>query len=227
MRQSPRPLERPVVVIHGLGPAGGSCSVAHELRRLTRDDEEIVTAPYDYFGSFEAARNSVLKAVERRFPCDDAGFTREVDVVAISMGGVVARYAASPPAGTPGKRLKIARLFTISSPHRGAEMAALPAVLGKTQRDLREGSRFLRSLARREADGPPYKVVPYTRLGDRIVGVDNAAPAGMTPIWVPNLLLEGSHLMAFSDPRILADIARRLRGEGSFVSEPLERLPRG
>jgi hypothetical protein len=49
----------------------------------------------------------------------------------------------------------------------------------------------------------------------------------MTPIWVPNLLLEDSHLTAFSDPRIIGDIARRLRGETPFTSEPAEPLPRG
>lgn len=225
MRESPRPLERPVVVVHGLGPPVGSCVVAHELRRLT-GDRRVFVANYDYLGSFEVARRRVVDEVDAEFPCDDPHATREVDVVAISMGGVVARYAAAPPTGAPGKRLKIARLFTICSPHRGADMAALPALLGQTQRDLRRGSAFLRDLAGREAALPPYEVVPYGRLGDFIVGAANSAPAGMTPIWLPNLLLEDGHLTAFADPRILADIARRLRGEEPFASEPPEPLPR-
>lgn len=226
MRESPCPLERPVVIIHGLGPPVGSWVLERELKRLT-GDHRIVSISYDFTAPFERSRPTVVAAVERELPCDDPEFTREVDVVAISMGGVVARYAAAPPAGAIGKRLKIARLFTISSPHRGAEMAALPALLGRVQRDLREGSPFLRDLARREAERPPYQLVPYARLGDRIVGVHNTAPEGQTPIWLPNLVLDGAHLTAFGDPRIMADIARRLRGETPLATEPLEPLPRG
>ena len=230
MRESPLPLERPVVVVHGLGPPFGSRMVANELRRLTRD-RRVVTVSYDYLGTLAAAGRSVVHAVERHFPGNDPNFTREVDVVAISMGGVVARDAAAPPARTgagAGKRLKVARLFTISAPHRGAGLAtAMPALLGRPQLDLRAGSSYLRDLERREADPLPYELVPYARLGDLIVGPRNAAPRGMTPIWVPNLLLEGAHLSAFSDPRILADIARRLRGEQPFATDPPEPLPKG
>lgn len=226
MRETPRPLERPVVVIHGLGPPVMSWILERELERLTGDGR-IVSVSYDFTAPFERSRPAVVAAVERKFPCDDPEYTREVDVVAISMGGVVARYAAAPPAGAAGKRLKVARLFTISSPHRGAELAALPALLGPVQRDLREGSPFLRNLAQREAERPPYDIVPYARLGDRIVGVKNTAPEGQTPIWLPNLLFEDAHLTAFSDPRIVADIARRLRGEPSLSTEPVEPLSRG
>jgi len=226
MRESPRALQRPVVIVHGLGPPVGSWAIEHELRRVTGDDR-IVTVSYDYLGSFEHARRQLVDQVERHFPGDDPAETREVDVVAISMGGLVARYAAAPPEGTAGKRLKVARLFTISTPHRGAVMAALPAVLGQTQVDLRQHSPFLQELADREAKAPPYEVVPYARLGDCIVGERNAAPEGMTPLWVPNLLLEGSHLLAFSDPRIVGDIARRLRSEAPFATEPAEPLPKG
>jgi pimeloyl-ACP methyl ester carboxylesterase len=226
MRQSQRALARPVVIVHGLGPPVGSRAIEHELRRVTGDDR-ILTVSYDYLGPFEHARRQLVEQVEKRFPAEDPAETREVDVVAISMGGLVARYAAAPPEGSAGKRLKVARLFTISTPHRGAVMAALPAVLGRTQLDLRKHSAFLRDLAEREAKAPPYEVVPYARLGDCIVGEHNAAPEGMTPLWVPNLLLEGSHLLAFSDPRIVGDIARRLRGEAPFAAEPAEPLPRG
>jgi len=226
MRQSPRALRRPVVIVHGLGPPVGSWSIEHELRRLT-DDDRVLTVTYDYLGSFEHARRQVVEQVEKQFPGDDPASTREVDVIAISMGGLVARYAAAPPEAAAGKRLKIARLFTISTPHRGADMAALPAVLGQTQLDMRLHSRFLQELEIREAAAPPYQVVPYARLGDCIVGEHNAAPAGVTPIWMPNLLLEGAHLLAFSDPRIVGDIARRLRGESPFATEPAEPLPRG
>jgi pimeloyl-ACP methyl ester carboxylesterase len=226
MRDSPRLLERPVVVLDGLGPPVASWLLAARLKHLTGDDR-FVGVNFAFTGSFDDCRRRLIEAVERRFPGGDPLVTREVDVVAVSMGGVVARYAAAPPAGAAGKRLRIARLFTISSPHRGAELAALPALLGRKQLDMREESRFLRRLAEREAQAASYEVFPYTRLGDLVVGERNTAPPGLTPLWVPNLLLEPAHLGCFADPRIIADIVRRLRGEPSFATEPLEPLPRG
>ena len=169
----------------------------------------------------------MIEAVERRYPSSDPNETREVDVVAVSMGGVVARFAANPLPGAAGKRLRVARLFTISSPHRGAQMAALPALLGRKQLDMRQGSPFLSDLARREAEGTAYQLVPYARLGDVIVGARNAAPAGVTPLWLPSLPLEPAHLGSSNDPRIVADIARRLRGESPLATDPRQPLPKG
>jgi hypothetical protein len=37
--------------------------------------------------------------------------------------------------------------------------------------------------------------------------------------------LEDAHHLAFSDPRIVADIARRLRAEKPFAADPAEPLP--
>jgi hypothetical protein len=56
----------------------------------------------------------------------------------------------------------------------------------------------------------------YARLNDVIVGATNTAPEGAEPFWV-----SGSHLLSHirgrSDPRIIADIARRLRGESGLA----------
>ena len=227
MRESPRPLQRPVVVLDGLGPPVASWLLAEQVRRATGGGRrDVVGVTFAFSGSFAECRRRVVDAVERHFPSDDPYFTREVDVVAVSMGGVVARYAAAPEPAARGKRLKIARLFTIGSPHTGAEMAALPPVLGQLQLDLRERSPFLRALARREVP-VDYELYPYVRLGDCIVGDANAAPAGVTPLWLPNLPLEDAHLSAWTDPRIVADIARRLRGEAPFATLPPQPLPRG
>jgi pimeloyl-ACP methyl ester carboxylesterase len=226
MRNWPRPLERPVVVLDGLGPPMASWLLAGELKRVLGDDS-VLGVTFAFSDTFDNCRSHLVRAVEKHFPSDDPLLTAEVDVVAVSMGGVVARYAATPPGGTPGKRLKVARLFTISSPHRGAQLAALPALLGRKQIDMREGSPFLRDLARRERESADYEIVPYARLGDGVVGEHNAAPAGRTPRWLPNLPLEPAHLACFTDPRIVADIVRRLRGEPPFSTDPPEPLPQG
>ena len=43
--------------------------------------------------------------------------------------------------------------------------------------------------------------------------------------WVANDPLQSAHLGAFTDPRILADIARRLRDESPYTTYPPDHLP--
>ena len=117
----------------------------------------------------------------------------------------------------------MARLFTISTPHRGADLAALPTWDAR-QIDMRAGSDLLRQL---DAALPTtrYSVYPYVRLGDVLVGAANTAPPGTTPWWVANQPLSLPHAGAYTDPRIVADIARRLRHEPPFTTDPPAPLP--
>ncbi len=229
MADARRPLRRPVVILGGFADPGiGPHFVERTLGPLVHDaDDRVLVVSFPLCTSFDACRRRVIDAVDRAFPCDEPGVTAEVDVIGLSMGGVVARYASAPrPAdggGAGGRRLRIARLFTVSSPHRGATLAALPA-LTPLHADMRRGSAFLRALDDALPAGG-YALYPYVRLGDAIVGERNAAPAGRSPYWVPNLPLEASHLQASRDPRILADIARRLRGEAPLASDPPAPLP--
>jgi hypothetical protein len=71
----------------------------------------------------------------------------------------------------------------------------------------------------------PYPLYTYVRLGDKQVGEANAAPAGMTPWWVSNEDWDDAHGDARHDPRILADIARRLRGESPLALNPPALFP--
>lgn len=61
------------------------------------------------------------------------------------------------------------------------------------------------------------ELICYTRLEDRIVNPVCAAPPGEVPFWVSNLPFELAHAYAYRDPRILADICRRLRGEAAYT----------
>jgi hypothetical protein len=226
MHRSPRLLDRPVVVLGGFNEMSiGPNHLASEVRRVT-GDRRVLAISFGFCEPLDSCRRRVIRNVDAAFPNEDPLWTREVDVIAISMGGVVARDAAAPPRAPLGRRLNVARLFTISSPHRGASLATLPAMpfVGGVQTDLRPGSKFLRALAQR---GEPraYPVYPYVRLGDVLVGAENAAPYGQDPWWVATPPLEAAHLMAFCDDRIMADIARRLRGEAPFAKDPPEPLP--
>ena len=227
MEHLPRPLDRPVVVLGGFNDPGVAAGhLAREVRRLTGDGR-VLAVSFGFCEPLDDCRRRVVRAVDRAFPAADPVWTCEVDVIAVSLGGVVARHAAAPsPAPAHNRRLRVARLFTISSPHRGAAIANLPSLpfAAGVQADLRPGSKFLRALERGE-NPLGYELIPYARLGDGVVGDANTAPTGRTPYWVPTPPFQDAHFMAYSDPRIVADIARRLRGEPPFATDPSQPLP--
>ncbi len=220
MRGDPRPLERPVIIAAGLLDFGMDVQrMADTLRSVTDDDDMVVTATFMSLttGSFDGCRDHLIEKVERAWGTTDTGETIEVDVIGFSMGGLVARHA-SRPRTDGGTRLTIRRLFTISTPHRGARMAGMPTLDDRTV-DMRAGSEFLAQLDD-ALPGAEYTMYNYTRLDDWIVGAENAAPPGQTAWWVPTPPVSFSHLGAATDPRIMADIARRLRGDPPLTTEP-------
>jgi pimeloyl-ACP methyl ester carboxylesterase len=226
MRDEPKPLARPLVILGGMNDPGFAAGILRgEFRRVTGDDR-VIGVSFLFCGDFDACRRHVIAAVDRAFPSDDPACTTEVDVVGVSMGGLVARHAAVPAAdeGPGARRLRIARLFTISSPHRGASLAVLPA-LSRLHADMRPDSPFLQELATSEAAAGGYEICPYVRLGDGIVGATNAAPHGQVPWWVPGAVFQDAHVMAAVDARIIADVARRLRGEDPLTKYPPQPLP--
>jgi len=224
MRADPKPLQRPVLVLSGIHDPGlVVSSVANRLRGITTDDAKIQTVSFFGADTFDACRKRVLdKADALAADRGDSGDV-EIDVVAVSMGGLVARYAAMPRA-EDDRSLRIKRLFTISSPHRGASMAGLPT-FDRRIIDMRPGSAFLANLdaATEEAD---YELIPYVRLGDAIVGQENAAPPGRQAWWVATGPLSLAHISAYDDLRIIADIARHLRGEEPFTRSPPAEMPK-
>ncbi len=224
MQLEPEPLQRPLIVAAGIHDPGLIApSLVRKLRNITSDDDRILSV--SFFGlsllTFDACREHLVDAVEQAFPSDDPANTIEVDVIGYSMGGLVARLAATENAS--GKRLRIKRLFTISTPHRGAKLAGLPTLDERTI-DMRAGSAFLAGLDSQLQDAE-YELLTYTRLGDMIVGAENASAPGASPWWVANPPFSAAHLSASTDPRILADIARRLRNEEPFATNPPAPLP--
>ena len=215
MRGAPVELERPVVVLSGYrSPSGASSGLARQIRKLTgAEHDQVVPIAYAFAGTIETPAGKVIDRVEQNFPSDDPVWTTEVDVVAISMGGLVARLAAAEPElrGEPdGKRLKIGTLYTLASPHRGVVLADWVAV-DSASRDMVEGSEFLSTLDAAFVSAG-YELVPYAVLRDGWVGATRAAPVGQEPIWVPGRLMMSHHMVSMNR-RIQTDLARRLHGE--------------
>ena len=233
IQDAPVPLDRPVVACAGWADPGFvSAYWPKQIRRAFTDaDHETVGVKFTGRYDFDGCRDRLIAAVDAAFPTDDPDWTTEVDVVAFSMGGLVARYAATPPVPTSidperpstRRRLKIRRLFTISTPHRGAVLAGVPTPERRII-SMRAGSPFLTRLDQNWPDRR-YDFVAYTRLHDPIVGTANTAPPGVTPYWVAAPPLARSHQEAYRDPRIVADILRRLRDEVPLTAEKPTPLP--
>jgi pimeloyl-ACP methyl ester carboxylesterase len=226
MRRQPRPLERPVVVAGGIhDPGFVNGHIAGILRSVTCGDGDRVISVAFFgpgTGTFDGCRERLIAAVRQGLSDSAPGRTAEVDVVAYSMGGLVARHAARPRPDGPA--LAVRRLFTIASPHRGARMAGLPT-WDRRAMDMRPGSPFLAALDE-DLAAADYQLVAYARLGDAVVGAENSSPPGVAALWVSNPPFSAAHLGAGHDPRILADIARRLRGEPPLQIGPPAPLPR-
>jgi len=223
MRGQPIGVSRPVVTLAGYRAwAVMPRSVARELSRLTGAPmERFAAVSYPWKTDFARIAADVVATVESRWPSDDAEWTVEVDVVGVSMGGLVARAAAmggvfGQSRGT--KRLRIARLFTLATPHLGAKLARRIAP-DRTARDMKPGSSFLHTLDDALMDAP-YELICYARLRDSWVGATRTAPEGHGVRWVNGTRAVG-HLTITQDRRIIMDIAKRLRGESGLLREGL------
>ncbi|MGP1310337.1 MAG: esterase/lipase family protein [Phycisphaerales bacterium] len=223
LRANPVPLARPVVVVSGWrAPGMASRMTANRLAATTsHDTRDFIPVSLFDAASIAHAATSIIRAVDAERPADAEG-AAEVDVVAISMGGLATRLAAAPRDALgdlaqrlPDRPLRVARLFTLATPHQGASLAEVVAP-DACSRDMRPGSEFLRTLDR-ALERNPIDIVPYARLRDGMVGAQNAAPPNTNPLWVdgPPAL---AHLAITTDKRIMLDIALRLRGETPIAS---------
>ena len=224
MRGNPKSLRRPVLLIGGFLDPDITPTIYQFFFSSITTDANLIPVSIGFCNSFAECRKKVIAAVDAACPSSDPIWTTEVDVVGASLGGLVARYAAAPsPESAHPRRLRIARLFSISSPQSGSKLAK---DLGFTDfhKEIRPNSAFLKVLAAEDPDAG-YKLYPYVLLNDTIIDARYAAPPGDTAFWLPNDSLLPSHDAAMVDQRILADIARRLREEPPFSRFPATPLP--
>jgi pimeloyl-ACP methyl ester carboxylesterase len=218
---TPQKLERPLVILGGFLDVGvGPAFYARKLQPYVRG--ESIRISFMDCMTFEACRRRVVATLDRALGNVSPAETVEVDVIGQSMGGLVAMHAAlADPA--LGKRLKIRRLFTISSPLQGASRAArMPLDVLPLTRDMRPGSALYAKLAKQPAD---YEIFSYTRLDDRVVGERYASLPGRGVWWVDTPPFESAHAGAFGDSRVMLDIVRRLRGGTPLTLDPPAPLP--
>ncbi|HVT89699.1 MAG TPA: hypothetical protein VHD56_12660 [Tepidisphaeraceae bacterium] len=224
MRREPKQLHEPLLIVGGFLDMNLSPPDLADFFSRISSSSKIITVSLGMCTSFEECRRTIIAAADQACPSADPVWTSQVDVVGVSLGGLASRYAAAPSRDiNDRRRLKIARLFTISSPHAGATLARH---VGFTEfhRDMQPGSEFLKMLAREDGRAG-YTLIPYKHLHDEVVGEQFAAPLGVSPWWLDDVFEPSPHLAAVLDERIRADIALRLRDETPLTTSPPEPLP--
>lgn len=219
LRGAPVALPRPVAVLGGWRtPHITARALADRLCALTSAQrQDFIAASFLRASRVEEAAAKASREVERAFGIGAEGWTADVDVVGVSMGGLVGRAIEAGVFGHWGegaRRVRVRRLFTLATPHRGARMARLAAPDGSA-RSMRAGSSFLARLdeSLRASD---MEVTAYARTRDGMVGATNASPWGTDPVWLegPRAL---SHLTVTQEWGFVIDVARRLRGEEPWI----------
>jgi hypothetical protein len=223
LRETPTSAERPVLVVGGYFDLLGTQIDPMRDELVANFGEDAVLRRVHFaFDDFDRLRDRLVELVDEKFgPGDDPERTIAVDAVGLSMGGLVCRYAAMPVAGQ--RSLNLRRLYTVATPHRGAALGTRWSLDGLV-RDMAIGSDFMRRLEAGRVEAT-CELVSYVRLDDGVVGEVNAAPLGDTPIWVEALPWTRPHAHALRDPRLQADILRRLRRLEPFSREPRIPLP--
>jgi pimeloyl-ACP methyl ester carboxylesterase len=207
MRADPRPLERPVVILGGWhSPGVANWGLAGRLTPSTsRRPEDFLSITYPTRLSLPSAAGAAFRLIESR------GLrARDIDLIGISMGGILARALAANTFALGD--LKVRRVFTIASPHRGAKIAKV-VIPDAAAWDMRPGSRFLTALNKCDLC---HELHCYGALRDWWIGARNTAPPNLNPYWIdvaPGLGRLCTHFAINHEKRVMADIARRLRGE--------------
>ena len=116
--------QRLVIFIHGLaGHRGNFIPMQTFFRCLGRT--RTVSIGFPDTSSLEIMADHLRETVEKLVRDNNLPPRRSVDIVAHSMGGIVARLALL----TPGFGCRIHTLVTLSSPHQGTELARYAATL--------------------------------------------------------------------------------------------------
>jgi len=182
----------PVVLLHGFG-MNRTNWVWLGARLVERGIGPLYGTSYFSLQRTVRSAHHLRDFVERVLAREDA---RRVDIVAHSLGGVVARYYMERLGGAH----KVRRLVTIASPHGGTHLGRLGLV--PSARDLTQGSPMLTDL------GPPKPGVVHTSIWSRADAVvvppesSQVAPAGVDCIFD-----DLGHLSLLLSPRVVEAIA--------------------
>jgi triacylglycerol esterase/lipase EstA (alpha/beta hydrolase family) len=159
------------------------------------------------YGTSYFSPQSVRRSAEQLARFIDGVLAREkcehVDIVAHSLGGVVARYYIERLGGAA----HVGRLVTIGSPHNGTVIARLGALFPSARETL-SNSAFYAEL------GPlsPRENISFTSVWSRADAIiEPPESSSIAPIGEDRVFDDLGHLSLLLSPRVLDAVAERLR----------------
>jgi triacylglycerol esterase/lipase EstA (alpha/beta hydrolase family) len=186
----------PVILLHGL--AMNRTNWIWLGRRLaSRGIGPLYATSYFSPQAVRRSAQHLKRFVERVLAREDA---EQVDIVAHSLGGVVARYYIERLGG----KKRVGRLVTIASPHRGTVLGRIGLV--PSAKEIMHGSPFLDDL------GTPSPGVAYTSIWSRADAmVQPPESASIAPAGEDRVFDNLGHLSLLMSTRVLDAVAERLK----------------
>lgn len=190
------PPRRPIILLHGFLLTQTSWLVlGHRLRRRGLGPLHATT-----YYSLQSVRTSAEHLAAFVDEVCARHHAERVDIIAHSMGGMVARYFVERLGGAQ----RLGRLITIASPHKGTLMGRYGLVAGA--RDLVTDSELLAELA------APRAGLPYTSIWSRCDSVIlPQSSSSIAPVGEDCVFDDLGHLSLLASRRVTDAIAKRLR----------------
>ena len=206
---APQTCTRPTLVLAGWRsffwmPKG----LAVDLHKITGNPNQLPLA-YPHLGSLEHAAAYTLEHLDKAIKTNPVmGAFHDADtpstVIAVSMGGLVARHMAMTG------QLHFDRLYTLATPHKGAFLANWFHWIDDATKTMRPGSDDLKQLDE-HLPGAPYKLTCFGRHRDWWVGTENLAPEGHELHTYSTPWYSMGHMLVSKDPNIAKDLAKMLQ----------------
>ncbi len=187
----------PIILVHGFGMNRTQWMwMARRLR--AKGHGPIYGLNYFSLQSVERSSKQLASFVLHVLSREQA---TEVDLVAHSLGGIVARYYIERLSGGA----KIGRLVTIGTPHKGTRLGRLGPLI-PSARDLRHDSSVLKDL------GDVRDGAAYTSIWSRADAViQPPESASISPAGADEIFDDLGHLSLVLSPRVVDIIDARLR----------------
>ncbi len=133
----------------------------------------------------------------------------QIDIVAHSLGGLVARYYMAAGEG----RGKVRKLITLGSPHKGTFLSPLlrTMTLGSLHRDLRAESSFIRSLNDASLPRETEVVSIYSKFDWTVWPSSNCVADGLPSRSFRNIEVNSvGHMGLLYSPEVLNQVMKNL-----------------
>jgi pimeloyl-ACP methyl ester carboxylesterase len=192
MSAAPRPLPRPVLLLHGL------LDLPARFDLLARQLEQCTSNAQGLVKNGKMSGTCPIDTLAQRLAQQYAGLG-EIDVIAHSMGNLAVRQACFKHG------LKVHRLFSLAGPHGGGRFTWPLRYWHPQIKDMAPGSKFLSSL-NAAPSSQDFEIRSWHISGDSVVSRKSAHLVSDSSRELPLRLFIDSHVNIAQDCRVMAEV---------------------